>query len=86
MKKIILLALATLIMAGCVYKTEAEREEAKRLSGFNIIIIDSCEYLKMSECGGYFGYGYFAHKGNCRFCQERRQKELKELVEQLKEK
>ena len=83
MKKIILLALATLVMVGCVYKTDAEREEAKRLSGFNIIIIDSCEYLKSKECGGYSGYGYFAHKGNCRFCKERRQKELKELIEQL---
>lgn len=44
----------------------------------NISIIDSCEYV---------GWGYgLAHKGNCRFCKERKQKELKELVEQLKEK
>lgn len=86
MKKIILLALTALIMVGCEYKTNAEIEEAERLNGFHIVIIDSCEYLKKSECGGYFGYGYFAHKGNCRFCKERRQKELKEFVEQLKKK
>ena len=84
MKKIILLTITALMMVGCVYKTEEEREEAKRLNGFNIIIIDSCEYLKKSECGGYHGYGYFAHKGNCRFCKERRQRELEELVEQIK--
>ena len=49
----------------------------------NVYFIDSCEYV------GYVGYGnsdIIAHKGNCRFCKERRQKELKELVEQLKEK
>ena len=79
MKKIILLALTSLMMVGCEYKTE----EQKRLNGFSIIVIDSCEYLRYSETYGYSGYGYFAHKGNCRFCKERR---LKELVEQLKEK
>lgn len=84
MKKIILLALAALIMVGC--ESNAEIEEAKRLNGFNIVVIDSCEYLKRSEASGYAGYGYFAHKGNCRFCKERRQEELKELVKQFKEK
>lgn len=68
------------MMVGCEYKTDAEIEEAKRLNGFNIIIVDSCEYLKNTVTTGYSGYGYFAHKGNCRFCKERRQKELKELV------
>jgi len=85
MKNVILL-FAALMMVGCVYKTEAEREEAKRLNGFNTIIIDSCEYLKSKEGSGYLGYGYFAHKGNCRFCKERRQKEMTELLEQLKDK
>jgi hypothetical protein len=86
MKKIILLALTALMMVGCEYKTDAEIEEAKRLHGFNTIVIDSCEYLKMNTAAGYQGYGYFAHKGNCRFCKERRKKELKELIEQIKEK
>ena len=86
MKKLILLALTSLIMAGCVYETEAEIEEQKRLNGFNIIVIDSCEYLKKKEGGGYLGYGFLAHKGNCRFCKERRQKELEELVIKLREK
>jgi hypothetical protein len=70
------------MMVGC--KSDAEIEEAERLKGFKIVVIDSCEYLEKSEAYGYSGYGYFAHKGNCRFCAERRQKELKELVEQLK--
>lgn len=86
MKKIIIVILATLMMVGCEYKSVAEIEEAEPLKGFNIVVIDSCEYLENSKEFGYHGYGYFAHKGNCRFCKERRQKELKELVIKLKEK
>ena len=84
MKNIILLALITLIMVGCEYKSEAEIEEAERLSGFNIVVIDSCEYLIMSKSVYQAGYGYFSHKGNCRFCKERRQKELEKLITELK--
>ena len=73
-------------MVGCKHRPDAEIEEAERLKGFNIVVIDSCEYLEGSETYGYSGYGYFAHKGNCRFCKERRQKELEELVIKLKEK
>jgi hypothetical protein len=43
-------------------------------------VIDSCEYI--SEETRWL----VEHKGNCRFCKERRQKEMKELIEQLKEK
>lgn len=93
MKKIILLALTALIMVGCEHKTDAEIEEAERLKGFDIVVVDSCEYLKNTVTSGYSGYSYFAHKGNCRFCEERdsikwekRKKELEKLVIKLKEK
>ena len=80
MKKIILLALTALMMVGCVEKdsnghiviTQGDDNNPK------LSIIDSCEYIN-------WGYG-LAHKGNCRFCKERREKELKELAEELKEK
>lgn len=86
-KKIILLSLTALMMMGCEYYTDAEIEEAKRLNGFNIVVIDSCEYLKKKEDDSpYHGFGYMAHKGNCKYCAERRKKELKELVIKLKEK
>ena len=77
MKKIILLVLTTLMMVGCRYKS----------TGTNVITVsnpmvvvdentqDSCEY-----------YPTYGHKGNCRFCKERRQKELEKLVIKLKEK
>ena len=75
MKKIILLALTTLIMVGC----DTNNIKTKAVSGYdiNIIEIDSCEYIISHVYHGQV----IIHKQNCRFCKERRQKELKELVE-----
>lgn len=92
MKKIILLALATLMVVGCDIcdeidnqRKKAIQERIERLSipiewHSQIVIIDSCEYISEET------RGLVEHKGNCRFCAERRKQELKELVEQLKEK
>lgn len=80
MKKIILLALTALMMVGCI----SDKEEAKiyENDGFATLTYDSCEYVfKVSVYKGFL-----AHKGSCRFCKERRQKELEELVIKLKEK
>ena len=78
MKKIILLALFTLIMVGCNYTpTDHTTSDGKR-----VVLIDSCEYIKYSNRTG----AHYFHKNNCRFCKERRQKELEELVTKLKEK
>ena len=86
-KKIILLAFTTLVMMGCNCETDSKKiEEQENLNGFNIVVIDSCEYLYKKIPAGYAGYGLMAHKGNCRFCKERRQKELKDLAIKLKEK
>ena len=46
-----------------------------------IMVIDSCEYIR-NETYGIENYVY-THKGNCRFCAERRRKEIKEYVQQL---
>ena len=81
MKKIILLALTTLMMVGCDESTEnieAPLGGNRFTTVYQTIIVDSCEYIS--------GASRIAHKGNCRFCAERRKQELKELVEQLKEK
>lgn len=87
MKKIILLVLAALMMVGCD-KTRnkiKEAESARHATNTiirewhnQIVIIDSCEYVSEET------RGLVEHKGNCRFCKERMQKELKELVKQLK--
>ena len=88
MKKIIILALAALVMVGCNQSTEnieAPLGGNTLTTVYQTIIIDSCEYIS--------GFSRITHKGNCRFCKERdsikwekRKKELEELIEQLKDK
>jgi len=74
MKKLIPLVLTALMMVGCW------GEPTRDCNMIRTIVIDSCEYLQYS-----LGQG-FSHKGNCRFCKERRQKELEEFVIKSKEK
>ena len=76
MKKIVLLALTALMMVGCM----EHYEETAITSDYSVRVIDSCEYIMP------IGVGVRAHKGNCRFCKERRQKELEEMVTKLREK
>ena len=80
MKKLILLVLTTLMMVGC-----KESKPVKTDNNYKIIIIDSCEYIE-TRMAGYVSGTFPLHKNNCRFCKERRQKELEELVIKLKEK
>ena len=83
-KKIILLTLTALMMVGCK-KEEPKQEnvqpivETDVVYRYSIMTIDSCEYI------GYGAHG-ISHKGNCKFCAERRQNELEELIKKLKEK
>ena len=78
MKKIILLALTSLMMVGCIKNGKVDR------SDFVIVELDSCECICWNN--------RMAHKGNCRFCEERdsikwekRKKGLEELVKKLKD-
>lgn len=38
---------------------------------FYTLELDSCEYLLYSERTNYAGFGFMAHKGNCKYCKER---------------
>jgi uncharacterized lipoprotein NlpE involved in copper resistance len=78
MKKIILSALTAFVMMGC--ENSVEKDTKLVDENYHVIIYDSCEYIS-----GITKWD-LTHKGNCRFCKERRQKELKDIVEQLKEK
>lgn len=47
-----------------------------------VVVIDSCEYLighEGHEYADYRGYGYLSHKGNCKYCAERRKQESQNL-------
>ena len=84
MKKIMLIGfVAAMLLTSC---SCAPTEEPPMIDDYQVVTIDSCEYLKKEDRCCYQGFGYFAHKGNCRFCRERRQKEMQELITALKEK
>ena len=76
-----ILALAALMMVGCDYNSNKNINTKTEGGLYGTIIIDSCEYIR--------GDRKLAHKGNCRFCEERYsikwEKRRKELVEQLRE-
>lgn len=82
MKKIILFALASLMMTGCLKTNDNEEPIVSDYYNQHSIdnpynqVLDSCEYILWNS--------RMAHKGNCRFCKERRQKELEELIIKLK--
>jgi hypothetical protein len=74
MKKLFNLVLAAVVMAGCAHEyKEPSKDVAKEKVTF---IIDSCEYIR--------GVEEYTHKGNCRFCAERRKAEIREIINELK--
>jgi hypothetical protein len=79
MKKLILLALSAVIMAGCF--TDGY-EIHKSSHAFADIIYDSCEYVMSSVTER------MAHKGNCKFCEHRDsikwEKRKQEIINELK--
>jgi len=91
MKKIILLALTSLMMVGCEENNERKYKYYKSESSNTVcVIIDHCEYIVNYEIYAFAytsnHYVTYTHKGNCRFCKERRKRELRELIKELKEK
>ena len=69
MKKILLFALTAFMAVGC----------SNQYNGYEIITIDSCEYIKHPNCY------YLVHKQNCKFCKMRNKQETEELIKKLKE-
>ena len=74
MKKLLVLLTLVFIMAACAPVDETYN--GKMPKGTQVIILDGCEYVT-------YGYG-MAHKGNCKYCQYRREKETEELISKLK--
>ena len=74
MKQIIILAIGAVILLGAIAISAKQGPKKDRESiyapmscsvtnGYHTIVIDSCEYIE--------GYNRLAHKGNCKFCNER---------------
>ncbi len=41
---------------------------------FRVVIVDSCEYIFLSDYNDGSGHKAFTHKGNCRYCLQRNKK------------
>ena len=73
MKKIglLLLLVGALVLVSCD-KRAGFFGSSRNVSGENIkeghqvVVIDGCEYIYYSETQGYAGYGFLAHKGDCK--------------------
>jgi hypothetical protein len=75
MKKLLLLALLATMMVGC----EEKGYKGGSVDGFDIVIVDSCEYIISTYAHG----GIMAHKGNCRFCAERNKRMVHQQVDSI---
>ena len=68
--KTFLTIVAVLMLTACNETTKTRTTENIDGTTFDVIEVDSCEYLVATR--GY--YGYMAHKGNCKYCEQRRKK------------
>lgn len=79
MKKLIIFALSAVIMAGC-FTDGYEIHKSSR--AFADVIYDSCEYVLSNASER------MAHKGNCKFCEQRDsikwEKRKAELIKELR--
>ena len=65
-----LIIIAVLMLTACNTTRKGRTTENVDGSVFDVIVVDSCEYL-IGDCGYS---GYMAHKGNCKYCEQRRKK------------
>jgi len=60
MRSIFILIFSMILFAGCKQNTSKLPEQ------IDTIVYEGCEYLILKQYGGgYSGYGFMAHKGNC---------------------
>lgn len=73
------LALIALLLMSC---GEAPRTEKDSVIEYDVIEIDSCEYIMVqSKTYGIDIYvTSIAHKGNCKYCKERNSTEFKQKI------
>ena len=73
MKKLTILLALAFFMCGCVPMNEdgSIKLNTNNANNPQVVIIDSCEYIHW-RCG-------LAHKGNCKYCAERRKKDQEDI-------
>lgn len=75
-----LVVVTTLAIIGCDGCTFDEKQQMEyRLEHSKIIVIDSCEYIEYNDYKGNVKDYSLTHKGNCKYCQARLIKLLREI-------
>ena len=76
-KLLIVLSVILATLVSCTTNTDAILPvEGDQVTGkCHVVVIDSCEYIK-------WNYG-MSHKGNCKFCKQRREKEYEAFLEDI---
>ena len=70
MRKSITFIIALLTLTACIGTRKTKTIDNVSGTAFDVIEIDSCEYII-----GTAGYmGYMAHKGNCKYCEQRKKR------------
>lgn len=72
---LITIILAVLLLTSCDRKNPDGSYDPERSLTFNVIRIDSCEYIQY--------WKGLAHKGNCRYCAERNRRMIREQVDSI---
>jgi len=82
-KKIIILFLLSFLLSSCNFNENKNssfklknNDNDITFTNYEIIVIDSCEYILYQST---YNYKEITHKGNCKFCAERRKKEILKL-------
>ena len=73
----ITIILAVLLLMSC--ESESKGQPAGNVDGFEIIVIDNCEYLKQHT----YHFDIYIHKGNCRYCAERNRRMIRKQVDSI---
>ena len=68
MRKAILSIFALLMLTACNETRKTKTIDNVSGTAFDVIEVDSCEYL----IGSAVYKGYMAHKGNCKYCEQRK--------------
>ena len=79
MKKVLFILIISILFTSCELPTTIN-DDIKGDKDSYIVVIDSCEYLRERT----YGADIYIHKGNCKYCEQRRKQELKTIIEELK--
>lgn len=72
-----IIIITALVLLGCDAKHPDGSINSTHHASLKTVRIDSCEYI--------WTYNRLAHKGNCKYCTERRKQEMEKLINEIKQ-